>query len=149
MPQGLSQGNCKYTVLSAGTQTNTATYTVNPGQAGEAAGLQGVSGNLPSTFSVFYGVAIQSSGTNTTTGTGTAVGSQVVNVYDVIPPTGVGTNTATVTNQIAIGTATPGQIVTPAGVTSQMPGLGLRYYGALVVEISGALTLGTANCLWD
>lgn len=143
----LYQNNCKYTPLVAANGTNT----VNPGQAGEAAaGTVGVSGNLPTTFSVFYGVSVLGLGTNTTTGTGTGGVAEVVNVYDVIPPSGLGTNTATVTNQIANGTASSvGQMVTSAGVSAGMPALGVRYYGELVVVISGATTLGTANCLWD
>lgn len=142
MPIELSQGNCKYTPLTSTTGTNT----VNAGQAGEAAGLVGVSGNLPSTFSVFYGVNVVGLGTNTTTGTGTGGVAVPVSVYDVIPPTGVGSNTATVTNLLANGTASAaGTVVTASGNAS----LGVRYYGALVVVISGGTTLGTANCLWD
>jgi hypothetical protein len=120
----LYQDNCRYTPLT------TATQTINPGQAGQESGLQGVSGNLPTTFSVFYGV-------NVTNGTGATISA-----YDVIPPTGVGTNTGTTTNLLAVGTLTGPGFVSPSGAIGYP---GVRYYGALVVE-GGA---GSGNCLWD
>jgi hypothetical protein len=142
----LYQDNCKYTPLQAGTQTNTATFTVNPGPA-LGPGGQLLTPVPPVSPSVFYGVSVQGLGTNTTTGTGTGGASQVVNVYDVIAPTGLGSNTATVTNLLANGTATAaGAFICGSGLIGWP---GIRYNGALVVEISGALTLGSANCLWD
>jgi hypothetical protein len=142
----LYQDNCKYTPLQAGTQSNTATFTVNPGPAVNAQGYMAPTpaGQYPS---VFYGVSFNGLGTNTTTGTGTGGAAQVVNVFDVIPPTGLGTNTATTTNLIANGTASAAGAFITGSSTIGWPGI--RYNGALVVEISGSATLGSANCLWD
>lgn len=115
-----SVGNCRYTPLVAGTSTVD----------------QGASPPAPGLFSVFYGVSILALGTNA---------NCAVNAYEVIAPTGLGTNTATVTNQLTNGTATAaGMMVTGAGPAAQ----GVRYQGNLVVTLS--VTAGiVANALWD
>lgn len=119
MPQNLSQGNCQYVPL------NTAgTTTLNQGQ--QAAGV-----GQPSTFGVLYGVA--------TIAAGTSFG---VTLYDIITPTGLGTNTATVTNTLMSGTNTAGA-VQAAGLA----GVGVRYKGALVAVAAG--TPGLLNVLMD
>lgn len=124
MPLLLGENNCQYTPL------NTAgTTTLNPGQSG-APGV-GQQGGGPSSFGVLYGVA--------TLAPGTGFG---FTAYDLIPPTGIGTNTATVTNTLMNGTNSAG-VVQSAGLA----GMGVRYKGALIVVTSG--TPGLLNALWD
>jgi hypothetical protein len=124
MPQELSQGNCKYVPL------NTAgTTTLNQGPALAAGGL--APPNPTATFGVLYGVA--------TIAAGTSFG---VTLYDIQAPTGLGTNTATVTNTLMTGTNTAG-VVQAAGI----PGVGVRYTGALVAVAAG--TPGLLNVLLD
>lgn len=126
MPLLLSEGNCQYTAIS----TN-GTTTLNPGQAG-APGV-GYQNSLPSSFGVFWGAYLSALGT-----------APVLNVYDIIPPSGVGTNTATVTNLLMNGTGTAiGQSFAPGPL-----GVGIRYRGALVAVTSGTAA-GTWNALWD
>jgi hypothetical protein len=119
----LYEGNCQYTPLT------TATQTINPGPAVNAAGFRVPA--PPSAYpSVFYGVNVL------------APGGATVGVYDVIAPTGLGTNTATVTNTLAVGTLTGPGFVSPSS------GIGypaVRYQGALVVVSA----IGAGNCLWD
>lgn len=116
----LANNNCRYTPLTSTSGTNT----VNQGPGGAASGY----------FSVLYGVAILGLGTNT---------ACVVNAYEFIPPTGQGTNTATITNLLANGTCTAaGMMVTAAGPAAQ----GVRYSGNLVVVVAAGVT---ANALWD
>lgn len=140
MPLLLSESNCQYTPIVGG--TNTSTTTLNPGQSGVPG--PGQQGQQPSSFGVFYGASVLSLGTSTTTGTGTGGVAQVVNAYDVVPPTGLGTNTATLTNLLMNGTATA-----PAVIQAGVPGIGLRYKGALVLTVAGGATPGTTNALWD
>ena len=136
-------GNCNYTPLQQGTNTSgTFTQTVNQGQSGVPG--QGQQGNLPSTFGVLYGASVLQLGTSTTTGTATGGGPVGVAAYDLIPPSGLGTNTATVTNLLMQGTQS-GPGVLQAGVS----GVGVRYNGALVFVVTGGPTFGAINALWD
>ena len=136
MPLQLSEGNCQYTPLSIGSNT------LNPGQSGVPG--PGQQGNTASSFGVFYGIQVIGLGTNTTTGTATGGAPVTVNAYDIIPPTGLGSNTAATTNALLNGTQSVAGVL-QAGV----PGVGVRYKGALVVVTSGPTTLGACNCLWD
>jgi hypothetical protein len=116
------QGNCGYTPLS------TLTNTVSPGGTPSGPGT--------GYFTTFYGVSVLGLGTNT---------AITVNAYEVIPPTGLGTNTGTVTNQLTNGTATAaGMMITAAGPAAQ----GVRLSGHLVVVLSNIVGV-TANALWD
>lgn len=117
-------GNCQYTKISSA-----GTSTLNPGQAGVPG--QGAQGTLPTTFGVLYGVDQVAAGT-----------SFAFTALDLIPPSGLGTNTATLTNTLLNGTGSAGQSFV-AGVS----GLGIRYKGALVIVTSG--TPGVINALWD
>lgn len=122
MPLQLGESNCQYTPLSTA-----GTTTLNPGPAPAGPGVQG----SPSTFGVLYGLA--------TLAAGTGFGATV---YDIIVPNGLGTNTATITNTLMNGTNTAG-VVQAAGI----PGIGVRYKGALVAVVTG--TPGLLNALWD
>lgn len=114
-------GNCQYTPIS----TN-GTTTINPGQpAGTPANPDG--------NGVFYGADLIALGT-----------SPVINVYDMITSLTGGTNTTTTTNQLMNGTGTAAGQNLQAGV----PGVGVRYKGALVAVTSGTAA-GTWNALWD
>ena len=119
MPPPLFQNNCQYTALIAA-----GTTTLNPGQpAGQPAN--------PAMFGVLYGAEVISPGT-----------TFAVTFLDLIPPTGQGTNTATVTNTLMSGTGTAGQLFVPGPA-----GLGVRYRGALLAVTTG--TPGIINALWD
>ena len=112
-------GNARYTKL-----TGTGTTTLNAGQAASAQPQvdQGI----------FYGAVCLAVGT-----------TYVISVYDMIPPTNNGTNTATTTNLLMNGTCTAiGQQFVAAPV-----GIGIRYRGALVAIQSG--TAGQINAVWD
>lgn len=117
----LAQDNCKYTPLT------TATQTINQGQSVNAAGY--AAPTPATTFPVFYGVNV------------TASGGATVGAYDVIAPTGLGTNTATVTNTLATGTLTAPGFVSPSGAIGYP---GVRVQGSLVV-VAGAV----GDVLWD
>lgn len=101
------------------TPLNTAgTTTLNPGQAS----------GPPSSFGVLYGVATLAAGT-----------AFACTVLDIVPQ--MGQNPAT-TNTLMNGTNSAG-VVQAAGI----PGVGVRYKGALVAITSG--TPGLLNALWD
>jgi hypothetical protein len=117
MPPPLFQGNCQYTAL-----TTAGTTTLNTGQPAGPAN--------PAMFGVLYGAVIAP---------GTTF---AVTFLDVIQPTTIGTNTATVTNTLMSGTGSAGQLFTPAPA-----GVGVRYRGALVAVTTG--TPGIINALWD
>ncbi len=123
MPQNLGQGNAQYTpIVAAGTNT------LNPGPA--------LTGGFrvpqpPTTFGVLYGVDTIAAGTGF-----------AYTLVDMIAPTGLGTNTATVTNTLMNGTDTAGTSRS-AGVS----GVGVRYSGALVCITTG--TPGQINVAWD
>ena len=114
----LGEGNCGYTVLSTA-----GTTTLNPGQSGPRAASNGV----------LYGATLIGLGTAPT-----------LAIVDIIPPSGIGTNTTTVTNTLltAAGTAV-GQ-----NFSAGTPGVGVRYLGALVA-INGGGVAGSWNALWD
>jgi hypothetical protein len=124
VPLELGQGNCQYTPIAAA-----GTNTINPGPALNAGGYRAP--QPPTTFGVLYGIE--------TVAPGTGFGATA---YDIIAPTGLGTNTATITNTLMNGTNSAG-VVQAAGI----PGVGVRYTGALVVVSSG--TPGALNVLWD
>jgi hypothetical protein len=94
------------------------TTTLNPGQAS----------GPPTSFGVLYGVS--------QLGAGTGFG---FTVYDIVPGRG---QVAAATNTLLNGTGSANQNF-PAGV----PGIGVRYQGALVVVTVG--TPGVINALWD
>lgn len=122
MPLNLDQGNVQYTVL------NTAgTTTLNQGQGAIVQGAVGYSGKLPATYGVLYGTDTIDAGT-----------SFAYTLYDIIQPSGLGTDTAITTNTLMNGTDTKGSSRS-AGVS----GVGMRYRGALVAVTSG--TPGIVN----
>lgn len=110
-------GNSNYTPI-----VGVATATINPGQSGPKATSQGV----------LYGASCVQFGT-----------APVISIFDVIPPSNIGTNTTTTTNLLLSGTFTAAGQVLP----SNSAGLGVRYQGALVAMTAG--TLSILNVLWD
>ena len=96
------------------------TYTLNQGQQAGLAANPGV----------YYGLNITALGT-----------TPLAVVLDIIPPRG--TSTATTTNTIAIHTGTAqGQ-----SFNGGIPGVGVRYQGALAIVWTG--TAASAVALWD
>jgi len=124
MPLQLGEANGQYTPI-----TTAGTTTLNPGQSG-VPGV-GQQGQQPSSFGVLYGATVASAGT-----------AFAINIYDIIPPTGLGTNTATQSNLLLSGTATQG-----VNLSAGPAGIGVRYKGALVAVTSG--TPGAINAIWD
>lgn len=119
MPANLSQGNCQYTPFAA-----TGTTTVSPGVP--------VGSGAPSNPNVLYGAYVAAPGTTFS-----------INVFDVIRPSGLGTNTATTSNLIMSGTGTAvGQTFTPMGAP-----MGVRLKGDMVAVLAG--TPGQINLGWD
>lgn len=113
----LGVGNSQYTPLSTA-----GTFTLNPGQAGPRASSNGV----------LYGASCVLFGT-----------APVISIFDVIPPSNIGTNTTTTTNALLQGTFTAAGQVLP----TNSAGLGVRYQGALVAVYAGVAS--TVNALWD
>lgn len=120
MPALYGVGNAQYFQT-----TTNGTNTINPGQA---------AGPAPATSTgVFYGATLFALGTAPT-----------ISVFDVVPPTGMGTNTTTQTNTLMNGTGTAAGQNFIAGI----PGVGVRYRGQLVI-VTGGTAAGGWNALWD